>query len=243
MTHRGHVSRQFSPRGFSLVELLVVIGIIAVLLGLLLPTLGRVRDNANGVKCAAQLQQLGAAFVSYANAHKGWLPAWSGWHVYPPGSPQDEPGEAWTEQLAPYYVPPDSPAYTCPSFDGPVVTYFLSGRWSGSQGRQSMKLTELQLPSQFVLSGETTNRHLYAPPYGQAKYRFSNDVDPDDSNAPCAVFPGDNGGFLMHKSGNNILFGDLHAQAFRRFDPTAMTFDAKAMRPWVDVQPPAAPGH
>lgn len=225
--------------GFSLVELLVVIGVITVLTGMVLATVGRVRGQAEQVKCAAQLQQLGAAFLSYSAEHKGWLPLWSGWHVYPPDPfGQDEPGEAWTEQLAPYYVSPNSPAYTCPSFDGPAVTYFLSARWAASQGRQSMKLSEFKIPAQFVLSGDTTNRDLYATPYGTAKNRFSNDCDPDDSEAPCAMFAREDGGFLMHKSGNNILFADLHVQAFRSFDRTRMTFDAKAMRPWEDVQPP-----
>ena len=120
-----------------------------------------------------------------------------------------------------------------------MVTYFLSGRWSGSQGRQSMRLAQVRLTAQFVLSGENTNRALYAPPYGGAENRHSNDCDPDDFNAPCAAFPGGDSGFLMHKGGNNLLFADLHVDAFQKFDPTAMTFDATSMRPWVDVAPAA----
>jgi prepilin-type N-terminal cleavage/methylation domain-containing protein/prepilin-type processing-associated H-X9-DG protein len=225
--------------GFSLVELVVVIAVITVVAGMVLATVSRARGQAEQVKCSAQLQQLGAAFATFSIAHKGWLPAWSGWHVYPPGSSgEDEPGESWTEQLTPYYVPPDSPVYTCPAFQGPVVTYFMSGRWSASQSRRSMKLSELKFASLFVLSGDMTNRHLYIPPYGQAKFRRSNDSDPDDSNAPCTVFPRDDGGFLMHKSGNNILFGDLHVQALRAYDPTAVTFDAREMKRWDDVLPP-----
>ena len=59
---------------FTLVELLVVIGIITILIGILLPVMSRARDAANRTKCLANLRTLGQAMVMYANASKGWLP-------------------------------------------------------------------------------------------------------------------------------------------------------------------------
>src|SRR5436305_4467308 len=75
---------RFAPKsarggvGFTLVELLVVIGILAVLIAILLPAVNRAREAGNRVKCLSNLRQLGMAFVMYETANGGRFPALAG---------------------------------------------------------------------------------------------------------------------------------------------------------------------
>lgn len=90
---------------FTLIELLVTISIIALLISILLPALGRARAAAQQVACLANLQQLGVVYAAYAADHQGYLP-------YEPAT--------WWQNACRYYIK---------SNDSGVVTYRTIGRF------------------------------------------------------------------------------------------------------------------
>jgi prepilin-type N-terminal cleavage/methylation domain-containing protein/prepilin-type processing-associated H-X9-DG protein len=223
---------------FTLVELLVVIGIIGVLIAMLLPTLGKVRSQADLLKCSSNLRQIGIAVANYTVTNRGSIPAWTAWKTLS-GKYDTSPDPAWCQQLAKDLVRPDSPLFNCPSF--PVdrhFNYFITARWSFMNHRHAMKISEVRLASAYVLSGDCTTQTLYPFPFGNVNIP-EDDIDKDDATQEALVFAGTPGGLNIHRRlGNNVLFFDGHVQHFTRFEPSEITYDPREMKAWADVKSP-----
>ncbi len=129
--------RSTLSHGFSLVELMVVMAIIAVLLSLLLPALQKARSSAKQVQCLSNLRQLGQASFMYAGENKGLLPVrpanspWPPQVAWWPGVNGDADTRGlWLNYLPTYSIDHSSPVFYCPFNDDSSLLNSYSGAWS-----------------------------------------------------------------------------------------------------------------
>jgi prepilin-type N-terminal cleavage/methylation domain-containing protein/prepilin-type processing-associated H-X9-DG protein len=115
-----------SRKGFTLVELLVVMGIIALLMGMLLPSLSRARQYALKVNCASNMRQVYIELQLYADANRGWLfprrdvAPWTFGYV----GPNTDPNQVWTTMV---FGRTDPPVMVCPTDLGQFPTHDDNG--------------------------------------------------------------------------------------------------------------------
>jgi prepilin-type N-terminal cleavage/methylation domain-containing protein/prepilin-type processing-associated H-X9-DG protein len=223
---------------FTLVELLVVIAVIAVLMGIALPSFRKVEENARADKCANNLSQIALAMFQFATDHNNSFPE-SGnvipWGTTDTAPPQGSGQQSWMQQLGPYIGNPGDPklstngsVFTCPSSSQALLTngstadqyysYFNGAHaalaFTGKFG--PVRRNSISHAAEQILSGDVTDW----PSAGVV------DADKDDyTQSPIDTIS------TFHNASINLLFADGHVESEKwnsslstpgYFDPSRM---------------------
>lgn len=223
-------------RAFTLIELLVVIGVLAALMGLLLPTLNVAREQARSTQCLSNLRQMSVAATSYVTSNRGFFPpALSASQVVngravsatwdytiereiATGKVTVRPGTLWQGETI-------DKIHQCPSFDGksntfadPYTGYNYNTSYIGHGHGETpitipARLAQIKQPSQTVLFGDGqmstgANKFMRAP--------FPDDRYDNSTSTRSAGTQG-----FRHRSKTNVSYVDGHAESLKaRFTST-----------------------
>jgi prepilin-type N-terminal cleavage/methylation domain-containing protein/prepilin-type processing-associated H-X9-DG protein len=229
-------------RGFTLVELLVVIGIIALLIGLLLPAIVGARRAAQKTECMTNMRKLTSAWEQYYNAHHGVMTPsgfanWSdvrdenetlarSWIGDGTETQQIRRGSLWpyVRSMRVYKCPADSSerlrSYAANAYvNGVQTSLSTEPGWNVDKwGRSPQRIEELRNTSETLWLIEESAPGLYGffiPPTGETW-----------QNIPAA----------FHREGLNLSFADGHVEYYRFADgKKAGLADLKQFQAWIGV--------
>ena len=184
-----NIMQNNAKKAFTIVELLVVIGIISLLMAILMPALNRAREQARGVLCLTKIRQLVIASYTYANNHNDYYPvayryenansiftayAWDFTSIKDWTTRETKviPGLLWQGETI-------AEIQQCPSFDGghnwlddPYTGYNYNtsyiGHGSGESITTPAKITDVRRPSECAIFGDGeygggANKFMRAP--------------------------------------------------------------------------------
>ena len=204
-------------RAFTLVELLVVIGIIAILIAIIMPALNRAREQSRRVRCLSNMRQLTYAWLMYANDNKGKL---CGSNTPPMGSRGEynwvtqEGGRdtrASIEFGVLYKYINSIEAYHCPNTPSYLRTYSMNG-WllgegppSRETGKLALRMSDLKKP---------TNTFVFIEEWDPRGYMINSFMVPPYPDQSWVDIPAP-----LHGRVGLLAFADGHAQMWTWTDP------------------------
>ena len=214
---------------FTLLELLVVISIITLLLSILMPALGKVKENTKAVLCQNNQKQMGLFFHMYADQNDEQLiqilhPGWNSVR------PQTNFPVRWADRLFydERYVD-SSEVFYCPASKVPTgntkkwpaeyefgvgtfdthaeLTYGLRGKgFSGAEGGEPIKLSKLKSPSTYLILTDVAMPSAIPGNSGSA---------PIIEGSHYYMFSSWTGFFMVHKRGVNVLRADMSVEVYK----------------------------
>jgi len=216
-------SRRPASAGFTLVELLVVIGIIALLVSILHPTLGKAREQARRTACSSNLRQLATGIHLYANAANGYVP----WCNTTAAVPQWGFMRGWLYQRDKISTPPKQDdvktgiyyeyfktvqLFHCPSDQGPYII-----------ANQPNALHEMTSYTMSTASGDKANNY-FPVKLSAFKGKCAFFWEPDEMLATATTQIWDDGASSPHQGGNTnphrklapVGFTDGHVELIER---------------------------
>jgi prepilin-type N-terminal cleavage/methylation domain-containing protein/prepilin-type processing-associated H-X9-DG protein len=218
-------------RGFTLVELLVVIGIIALLVSILLPALNKAREAANAVRCSSQLRQIGIAFRLYGHDFNQFLPQIAGGAAFGTGpSTWGDKRTFWPVQLGtPYlslpgqkgttgqalalldYIDSNVTIFTCPTANGVLTERYRNYGMNYNTG--AIRLSgKANAPPGVLPKLTSTMKATETVLAGDAG------INPSSSPPTQTIQIGATGDirpWMIHSKSANILFFDGHVTRLR----------------------------
>lgn len=227
--------------GFTLIEVLVVVAIIALLVAILLPSLNRAREQARTAVCLSNLKQFGTAFALYGQDHKQHPPpnrAFGG-----TAEEQYRDSDWWYyRHMLPRYIPADRLTgtqsgflgiFSCPAEPPAGRAYSMnifasnftpgSNEWVSTSGGSPFNPYKVKFAYRYLLLGEahalyldTVNRGYYGTRYiiGHSERTPYAKFSTVVESSPRGSYDGFIN-FLRHRDRANFLLGDLHVASLR----------------------------
>jgi prepilin-type N-terminal cleavage/methylation domain-containing protein/prepilin-type processing-associated H-X9-DG protein len=223
------IIKRNSVRGFTLVELLVVMAIILILIGLSYPATLTALTHARTAKCSNNVRQIAIGMLAFAGDNNGNLPI-SG-SVIPYNTLSPDTGQyGWTQQLEPYMGvgsskedPSGKSVYQCPdraSVTGNTYYSYFNGAhaaYAQSNGSfAAVSIMKMRSPASHIIVGDISVSGIFG----------TDDADKDDYTQDPAfngATTASSNSIGIHGGTVNIGFADGHVENLRYFDNTKMT--------------------